>query len=275
LGVIRPNDTVIMITFSGRTPELLNLLSHIPSAIPLVLMTSHVNPRTCPVLNHPSRSSAQNFLLPTILHESEIASFGISAPTTSTTITLALGDSLALTIAEALHLSSGLKTPYVFAANHPGGSIGASFKEEAKAITRMSSIATPVSEVPIAAGQAGHCLRCLDILLTAARSPSGFVRTSTHHIISPRRIQKMDDPSLLVDVLYDEYGPTVVEKTDWISILGDMPIEEAKRWICRMRDEGDERGKDFLRHGTILGIVENNEVTRVVEIEEVLGDDFQ
>ena len=275
LGLIRPNDTVVMITFSGRTPELLNLLSHIPSRIPLVLMTSHTNPRTCPILTHPSRSPSQNFLLPTILHESEIVSFGISAPTTSTTVTLALGDSLALTIADALHTSAGLETPQIFAANHPGGAIGASFKEESKAVSRVSNVATPVSEVPIATGKAGHCLRCLDVLLAAARSPSGFVRTSTHHMIGPRRIQRMDDPSLLVDVLYDEHGPVVVERSDWISMLGNIPVDEAKQWIHRMRNEGDGRGKDFLRHGTILGIVENNEVTGVVEIEELIGNDFQ
>ena len=275
LGLIRAHDTMIMITFSGRTPELLNLISYIPSKIPFILMTSHINPRTCPMLTHPRRSGAQNFLLPTVLHESEIASFGVSAPTTSTTVTLALGDSLALAVAEALHASSGLETPNVFAGNHPGGAIGASFKEEAKSITRMSSIATPVSEIPIASGRAGQCLRCLDVLLTAARSPSGFVRTSTRHMVGPRRIQKMDDPSLLVDVLYDDYGPVVLEKTDWISMLGEASIEEAKLWIHKMRNEGDGRGKAFLRHGTILGIVENNEVTGVVEIEELLGDDFQ
>lgn len=85
----------------------------------------------------------------------------------------------------------------------------------------------------------------------------------------------MDDSSLLVDVLYDEHGQVVIEKTDWISVLGDTPIEEAKQWICKMRDEGDGRGKAFLKHGTILGIVEDNEVTAVVEIEELLGDDFR
>ena len=276
LGLIREHDTMIMITFSGRTPELLNLMSYIPSKIPLILMTSHVNPRTCPMLAHPRRSGARNFLMPTVLHESETASFGVSAPTTSTTITMALGDSLALAVAEALHASSGLETPNVFAGNHPGGAIGASFKEEVvKSTYQMSSIATPVSEIPIASGQAGQCLRCLDVLLAAARSPSGFVRTSTHHMVGPRRIQKMDDPSLLVDVLYDDYGPVVVERTDWISILGEASTEEAKLWIHKMRNEGDERGKAFLRHGTILGIVENNEVTGVVEIEELLGDDFQ
>jgi D-arabinose 5-phosphate isomerase GutQ len=274
LGIIRPNDVIIMITFSGRTPELLALIRHIPSTIPLIIMTAHVNPRTCALLTHASRLGAKNFLLPTILHESEISSFGFSAPTTSTTITLALGDSLALSVAETLHSSSGLETPQVFAANHPGGAIGATNAQSTQSIARMSSIATPVDEIPIAASRDHSCLRCMDVLLAAARSPSGFVRTSPQHIIAPRRIQKMDDPSMIVDVLWDDFGRIVVEKTDWISILGETPIDEAKAWICKMRNEGEERGKAFLHHGTILGIVENNEVVGVVEIEDLLGEEF-
>ena len=40
-----------------------------------------------------------------------------------------------------------------------------------------------------------------------------------------------------------------------------------------MRSE--ERGRGFLRKGTVLGIVdERNEVTGVVEIEDVVGDDL-
>ncbi|RMZ90384.1 hypothetical protein DV736_g2383, partial [Chaetothyriales sp. CBS 134916] len=274
LGLVRPNDTLFMITFSGRTPELLTLISHIPSCIPLVLLSSHLNPRTCLLLMHPTRTTALNFLLPIILHESETASFGISAPTTSTTITLALGDSLALAIAETLHSSSGVETPNVFAANHPGGAIGATFAESRSSNT-ISKIATPVDQVPILSLKEPRCVRCFDVLLTAARSPSGYVRISPNHMIAPRRIQNMDDPDLLVDVLCDDYGPVVIEKTDWISILGRTPIEEVKRWICHMRNEGDGRGRDFLKHGTILGIVENNEVTGVVEIEDLLGDEFE
>lgn len=275
LGVIRPNDTIIMITYSGRTAELLALVRHIPSSIPLVIMTAHTNPHTCSLLTHPARSGAHNYLLPTVLHESETASFGFSAPTTSTTITLALGDSLALSVADTLHSTSGLETPTVFATNHPGGAIGADHRSSTSQTQRMTSLATPVSEIPIATSRpAHHCLRTLDVLLAAARSPSGFVRTSLNHMIGPRRIQKMDDPSLIVDALYDEHGPVVVERTDWISILGETTVEEARQWIVKMRDEGEGRGKDFLRHGTILGIVVDNEVTGVVEIEELLGEGF-
>jgi hypothetical protein len=41
-----------------------------------------------------------------------------------------------------------------------------------------------------------------------------------------------------------------------------------------MREEGTGRGKEFLRRGTLLGIVDHNEVIGIVEIEDVMGEDF-
>ncbi|EXJ95441.1 hypothetical protein A1O1_00562 [Capronia coronata CBS 617.96] len=274
LGVIRPNDTIVMITFSGKTPELLSLLPHLNPAVPLVAMTAHLNPSTCPVLSHPTRSGSFDVLLPTVIPESEIASFGVSAPTTSTTITLALGDSLALAVAEELHSSSGLQTPAIFAANHPGGAIGAAMKPSPPEIPRMSDVATKVSEVPIAVGRPGNTLMGLDLLVTAVRSPRGYVRTSANHIVGPRRIQNLQDPGLPISELEDQFGKIVVEKGDWISVLSTTTVDECRQWIRQMREEGTGRGKEFLRRGTLLGIVERNEVTGIVEIEDVLGEDL-
>jgi len=274
LGSIRPVDTIIMITFSGRTPELLCLIPHISSSIPLIVMTSHLNHHTCPLLSHPARTGSNNFLLPTIIPESEVSSFGVSAPTTSTTITLALGDSLALTVADELHSASGLETPQVFAANHPGGAIGASFSTAPKTTPVMSDLATKVTEVPMVAPREGQPVRCIDVLISAVRSPRGFVRISPNHIIGPRRIQQLHDPDLPMVDLKDEFGKVVIEKTDWISVLGTTSTDECRQWIHQMREEGSGRGKEFLRRGTLLGIVDNNEVTGIVEIEELLGEDF-
>ncbi|EXJ72559.1 uncharacterized protein A1O5_03705 [Cladophialophora psammophila CBS 110553] len=274
LGIVRPNDTVIMITFSGRTPELLALLPHVEFCVPLIVMTAHLTPTTCPLLSHPVRQGSTNILLPTTIHESEISSFGVSAPTTSTTITLALGDSLALAVADELHAAAGLQTPAIFAANHPGGAIGAALKTSAPNTPRMSDLATAVSQVPIAVAQSSRPLLCLDVLVAAVRSPRGFVRTSQTHMIGPRRIQNLRDPSASISAVADECGRVEVEKTDWISVLSSTTVEECKRWIHQMRDEGSGRGKEFLKRGTLLGIVEHNEVTGVVEIEDVMGEDL-
>ncbi|KAK6382260.1 hypothetical protein LTS17_004147 [Exophiala oligosperma] len=313
LGVVRPSDTIIMVTFSGKTPELLSLLPHIDPSIPLIVMSGHLTEQTCPILCHPARMNSKNILVPTVIHESETASFGVSAPTTSTTITLAIGDSLALAVADDLHSAAGLQTPAIFAANHPGGAIGqaqldfsgqqptttaagggggVSSNDHGVARTTavqpeplMSDIATTVSHIPIATPRGGgggpadddNKLLCFDVLLAAVRSPRGFVRTSPHHMIGPRRIQNLPagGSGVAVADLADRLGPVVIEKTDWISVLGSTTVDECRRWIHQMRDEGTGRGREFLRRGTLLGVVDqNNEVTGIVEIEEMMGDHF-
>ncbi|KAF2123559.1 SIS domain-containing protein [Dothidotthia symphoricarpi CBS 119687] len=117
LGDIRKNDAIMFISYSGKTAELMALLDHIPSHTPILAVTSHTHPSECQLLNE--RPSA--ILLPAPIHELEETSFGVCAPTTSTTVTIAVGDMLALTVAEALYEG---ETTSVFRKNHPGGAIG-------------------------------------------------------------------------------------------------------------------------------------------------------
>ena len=98
------------------------------------------------------------------------------------------------------------------------------------------------------------------------------MRVSPEHIVSPRRIQALGDLHRPLDGRKD--SSIVVERPDWISVLGECPIADAREWILKMREEG--RGQTFLMKGTILGIVDKrNEVSGVVEIEEVAGEDLK
>jgi D-arabinose 5-phosphate isomerase GutQ len=108
----------MFISYSGKTAELMALLDHIPPHTPILAITSHTKPGDCPLIQ--GRTNA--ILLPAPIHELEETSFGVCAPTTSTTVTIAVGDMLALTVAEALHEE---ETKAVFRKNHPGGAIGA------------------------------------------------------------------------------------------------------------------------------------------------------
>jgi D-arabinose 5-phosphate isomerase GutQ len=108
----------MFITFSGKTAELVNLVPHIPSAVTIMALTAHTDASTCPLLA--GRPDA--ILLPAPIHESEECSFGVSAPTTSTTVAIAVGDMLAITAADRIHQS---QAGTVFKRNHPGGAIGA------------------------------------------------------------------------------------------------------------------------------------------------------
>src|SRR5271170_5482958 len=141
-----------MITFSGRTPELQLLLPHIPTSIPLIVLTSHLVPSTCPLI----ATRENSILLPAPIHEPENVSFGLSAPTTSTTVALALCDALSLSVAERLHTIPGRSPADVFRSYHPGGAIG--IAAAGSPIPRLSDIATPIDSVPIASAEDGNLL---------------------------------------------------------------------------------------------------------------------
>lgn len=255
-----------MITFSGRTPELLHLLPHLPPSLPLIAITNHTHPSTCPLFYQ--RSSRLSILLPTPIPISEVQSFGIPAPTTSTTTALALTDALAMSVVRRLHPDPQT----VFHSFHPGGAIGASVL--AQDTKTVGAIATAVDSVPIATLRSGHStLAARDILLTAIKSSSGWVRVTSSSIIAPRRVQQLGNiPELDCSIRMFEGKSLVIERANWISVPAENSVQEAKDWILEMRQ--GERGREFLKLGTVLGIVDvKGSVSSVVEIEDVVGGD--
>lgn len=109
LGMITPGDVVIAISNSGTTAEVITLLPLIKRMNnPLISMTA--NPVS------PLAQQAEANL--DISVESEACPLGL-APTTSTTVTLAMGDALAVALLEARGFSAE-----DFAFSHPGGTLG-------------------------------------------------------------------------------------------------------------------------------------------------------
>lgn len=100
----------------------------------LIAVTSHVNPSTCPLFE--SRSPHLSILLPAPIPITEVESFGVAAPTTSTTVALALTDAIAMAVARRLHLDPSA----VFQGYHPGGTIGLSH--------RASGLSSTSAEIP-------------------------------------------------------------------------------------------------------------------------------
>ncbi|KAJ5776252.1 uncharacterized protein N7511_001263 [Penicillium nucicola] len=212
LGLVRPNDTILLISFSGRSPELLLLLPHLPATVPVIALTSHIHPAACPLLALHG-PSGMGILLPAPIHEDEDTSFGVSAPTSSTTVALSLGDALAIATARKLHTASGKTPAEVFRGFHPGGAIGAAaagtplttpssgmstmFDSPASSVSLPwediggSSIIppfnlqsphaqqqisldmlVPLDHIPTASSSSSGDLRLLDILLTAIQHPN-------------------------------------------------------------------------------------------------------
>lgn len=109
LGRLRPGDVLLALSNSGETAEIVNLLPRIKSfGISIVAMTSKLDST---LANHAS-------LVLDFGRVDESCHLGL-APSTSTTVMLALGDALALSVSQ---LRAFQATDFV--KFHPGGSLG-------------------------------------------------------------------------------------------------------------------------------------------------------
>ena len=109
LGMVCAQDTLLMLSYSGETEELLNPIRYaLHNHIPLIAITAGAK-----------SALALSSTVPLILPKKEEACPMGLAPTTSTTMMLALGDALAVTLLQAKNF-----TPTHFKVFHPGGNLG-------------------------------------------------------------------------------------------------------------------------------------------------------
>lgn len=249
LGKVGKYDTILLITFSGKTPELLSLIPHFDPSLPLIVLTSHTHPSTCEIV----KRRADTILLPAPIHRSEIDSFGFPAPTTSTTMALAIGDALAVVISNELHIDVAA----VFSQYHPGGAIGAAAQTQ-----KLSDLAIRFHDIPDLGNKRATGVQ---VLMSGYRSASGWVRQGEDYLMSPRNIKRlqtdhMDEPAT-------EIGGLVVHRKNWIPIPAVTSLARAKEWVGSMRQTALS-GK--YNDDTILLVMDDDEVTGVMEIGDLL-----
>ncbi|KAK8056474.1 hypothetical protein PG993_001701 [Apiospora rasikravindrae] len=229
LGKIGKLDTVLFITFSGKTPELLGLLPHIDAALPTIVLTSHTRPDT------------------------------LSAPTTSTTVALAVGDALAIVAAQEINAS----VSSVFLRNHPGGAIGASVKKPRK----ISDITVPIRDIPqcCASGTPAD-IRGADILKVAYDSPTGWVIASDL-IVSPGRIRRLDATEFALPLR--ELPGLGIHRGDCITVLADTRISQAAEWIRDMVSSTEEQCDKY----SVMAVVDKDggDVIGFLEASQLLS----
>ncbi len=109
LGMIGKDDSVIAISYSGESEELIKILPHIKRFdVPLIAMTGDRN----------STLARYADVVLNIHVNKEACPLNV-APTSSTTLTLAMGDALAVCLMKKRNF-----TKEDFASFHPGGSLG-------------------------------------------------------------------------------------------------------------------------------------------------------
>jgi arabinose-5-phosphate isomerase len=113
LGMITSDDVILALSWSGETVELKNIIMFSRRfRVPLIAITSGEN----------SALAQQADVVLALPRAKEACPHGL-APTTSTTMQLAMGDCLAIALLEAKGF-----TAQDFKMYHPGGSLGASLK---------------------------------------------------------------------------------------------------------------------------------------------------
>lgn len=149
LGMVTREDAVIAISNSGTTAELADLVAHTRRfKIPLVAITSGARSQL---------AEAADVLLE-LPRAQEACPMGL-APTTSTTVTLALGDAIAVALLERRGFTSD-----DFHLLHPGGQLG-------KRLLKVADVMHGGDEIPVAAPDAVMG----DVLITMTAKHFGCV----------------------------------------------------------------------------------------------------
>ena len=109
LGIVQPEDVVIVLSNSGETDEIVAMLPYLKNRdVPIIAIVGNVSSTLARRADAVLDASVDKEACPLNL-----------APTTSTTVALAIGDALAMTVMKVKGL-----TPDDFAVNHPAGRLG-------------------------------------------------------------------------------------------------------------------------------------------------------
>ncbi|KAI8315075.1 hypothetical protein K4K61_003035 [Colletotrichum sp. SAR11_59] len=253
LGIVQKHDILMFITFSGKTSELFNLLPHLDKPSSLIILTGHTRPDTCELI----KLRPDTILLPAPIHESETASFGVSAPTTSTTVALAVGDALAIAAGQELHPSMS----QVFSKNHPGGAIGAAFRKP----QTILDLAVPWTDIPDLVGLCTDSVGA-DLFRAAYDSTSGWVRIG-NDVASPGRVRKLATEDFARSL--KEIPGLMVPRAEMLSISSETTIRRAVNFVRNMQGAADD-GEYVCRADSILAVLDQGDMVGVLEVGKLL-----
>jgi len=152
LGMITRDDAILALSWSGESAELISIISYAKRfAIPLIAITAEARS---------ALAQAASVLL--LLPKAEEACSNTNAPTTSTTMQLALGDALAVALIDQRGFTAS-----DFRVFHPGGKLGAQLRHVGEIMHKGDEIPfaradTPMSEALIEMSR--KSLGCLGIV---------------------------------------------------------------------------------------------------------------
>ena len=134
LGMISKNDSVLILSNSGETKEIVEILPSLKRSTPNIFTLTNNNQSTI----------AKVGIINLVISASEEACPLDLAPTSSTTIALVFGDALAIALLEARGFSKD-----DFAKSHPAGQLGKKLTTLVKDLAVMNEMAPMVSQTTL------------------------------------------------------------------------------------------------------------------------------
>lgn len=232
LGMVTAADFCLLISNSGETSELRDILAHTRRfGIPIAAISSRANSTLI---------QAADYKL-TLTQAPEACSIGM-APTTSTTLTLALGDALAVALMERRNFQ-----PEDFKVLHPGGKLGAQMATVAQLMRPLEEMAivepsTSMKELILRMTETGYGLA---VLVAEDRSVIGVISDGDLR----RNFENLfdQDPSTIASS-----SPIIVSPSDLIGLAMNR-METHKVYSVLVLEEkkpvGLLRMHDILRAG--------------------------
>ena len=222
LGMITKDDSVLAISYSGESEELIKILPHIKRfEVPLIAMTGGKN----------STLARYADVVLNIHVKKEACPLNV-APTSSTTLTLAMGDALAVCLMKKRNF-----TKEDFASFHPGGSLGKRLFVKVKDLMKKEYPVADVNDtlkeaiIKMTEGKLGHVL-FMDGKKVKAVLSDGDLRRAMMN-------EKFDLKQKAVD--YATFNPKTISKevlaSDALKFMEDnkiqfLPVTDENGHIC-------------------------------------------
>ena len=219
LGMIRPEDVILALSWSGETAELKNVVYYSRRfRVPLIAVTASTGSTL-------AEAADVTMALPRV---EEACPHGL-APTTSALVQLALGDALAIALLESRGFSAA-----DFHAFHPGGSLGANLTHIRDIMhtgdkVPLAPLGTPMSEAIVLMTRKGF--GCLGI--TDARDhlvgivTDGDLRRNLDNGLLERRVDEVMTPEPR-SIAPDELAASAIDMLNAASITALIVVEDKR-----------------------------------------------
>ncbi|QOY54546.1 KpsF/GutQ family sugar-phosphate isomerase [Candidatus Sulfurimonas marisnigri] len=234
LGMIGKDDVVIAISYSGESEELSSILPHVKRFnTPLIGMTRDRN----------STLGKYSDLVIDVVVEKEACPLNI-APTSSTTLTLALGDALAVCLMKARDFKKS-----DFASFHPGGALGKQLFVKVSDLMRSENLPVISSDTK---------LKDAIVKISEGRLGTVLVTDSEDRLLALvsdgdiRRALLSEDFSLEDSVWkYATHNPRTIDDENILASEALVMIEEMKIQLLVVTDK-DKKVKGVLHIHTLI-----------------------